>query len=160
MAKIDTKKYAWNFIAHIASNKPKNVPSLIDEFKKENNFDKRIELAWNGGYILNPELVGKLGLSETYIGSPLGLLIINGKIACPPLFNKPAFIIYKNGEVDIQLVNSSNGFNIIGKESEMKFSPTNYNIHSSTDPCYYDLSYTQKTIKGDGNIIVRIAGNR
>ncbi|NBQ28742.1 MAG: hypothetical protein EBU18_12425, partial [Rhodobacteraceae bacterium] len=32
-------------------------------------------------------------------------------------------------------------------------------IHSSTDPCYYDLSYTQKTIKGDGNIIVRIAGN-
>ena len=159
LAKIDTKKHAWNFIAHIASNKPKNVPSLIDEFKKENNFDKRIELAWNGGYILNPELVGKLGLSETYIGSPLGLLIINGKIACPPLFNKPAFIIYKNGEVDIQLVNSSNGFNIIGKESEMKFSPTNYNIHSSTDPCYYDLSYTQKTIKGDGNIIVRIAGN-
>ena len=81
MAKVDIKKYAWNFVAHIASNKPKNVPSLIQEFKKENNFEKGIELAWNGGYILNPELVGKLGLSEAYIGSPLGLLMMNSKIA-------------------------------------------------------------------------------
>ncbi len=105
MAEIDTKKHAWKFAAHIANKKPKNVPGLIKEYKKKSKNKNKIELAWNGGYILNPELVGKLGLPETYIGSPLGLLIMDHKVFCPPLFNKPAFIIYKDGKIDIRKVN-------------------------------------------------------
>ena len=159
VAEIDTKKHAWKFAAHLANKVPKNVPGLIEEYKKKSQNKNKIELAWNGGYILNPELVGKLGLPETYIGSPLGLLIMDYKVFCPPLFNKPAFIIYKDGTIDIRKVNSSSGFNIKGAKEEMVFTPGNYNKHSSSEACYYDLSYAHEGIKGDGNFIIRIAGN-
>jgi glycosyltransferase involved in cell wall biosynthesis len=159
LAEIDTEKHQWKFAAHIANNKPKNVPALINEYKKKSNNPNKIELAWNGGYILNPELVGKLGLPETYIGSPLGLLIMDGEVFCPPLFNKPAFIIYKNGEVDIRKVNSQSGFVIKGKQSELVFKPQVYNTYCSSEPCYYDLSYSQEMIQGNGHVIIRIAGN-
>ncbi len=159
LAEIDTKKHNWKFAAHIAKKEPKNVPSLIKEYKKKSNNTNKIELAWNGGYILNPELVGKLGLPETYIGSPLGLLIMNNKVFCPPLFNKPAFIIYKNGHVDIRKVNSKAGFMIKGKQEKIVFTHSNYNKHSSTEPCFYDLSYTEDAIQGNGNVIIRVAGN-
>ena len=158
LAEIDTKKHHWKFAAHIANKEPKNVPALVKEYKKKSNNPNKIELAWNGGYILNPELVGKLGLPETYIGSPLGLLIMNNKVFCPPLFNKPAFIIYKNGDVDIRKVNSKAGFIIKEKNQELTFNSTNYNNHSSTEPCFYDLSYAEDTFEGNGNVIVRIAG--
>jgi glycosyltransferase involved in cell wall biosynthesis len=159
LAEIDTKKHAWKFEAHIANKKPKNVPGLIKEYQKKSKNSNKIELAWNGGYILNAELVGKLGLPETYIGSPLGLLIMKHKVFCPPLFNKPAFIIYKDGKIDIRKVNSSAGFKIKRKNEEIVFSPDNYNKHSVSEACYYDLSYTHEEIKGDGNFIIRMAGN-
>ncbi|EPR72983.1 Exopolysaccharide biosynthesis protein [Winogradskyella psychrotolerans RS-3] len=159
LAEIDTKKHHWKFAAHIANKEPKNVPALVNEYRKKSNNSNKIELAWNGGYILNPELVGKLGLPETYIGSPLGLLIMNNKVFCPPLFNKPAFIIYKNGDVDIRKVNSKAGFSIKGKRKALTFTSANYNNHSNTEPCFYDLSYTEATFEGNGNVIVRLAGN-
>ena len=158
LAEIDTKQHNWKFAAHIANKEPKNVPALISEYKKKSKNKNKIELAWNGGYILNPELVGKLGLPETYIGSPLGLLIMNNKVFCPPLFNKPAFIIYKNGDVDIRKVNSKAGFVVKGKHN-IVFAPNNYNAHSNTNPCFYDLSYTEDTIQGNGHVILRVAGH-
>lgn len=159
LAEIDTKKHAWKFAAHLANKKPKNVPGLIKEYKKKSKNKNKIELAWNGGYILNPELVGKLGLPEAYIGSPLGLLIMDHKVFCPPLFNKPAFIIYKDGTIDIRKVTSSAGFIIRKAREEMVFKSSNYNKHNSSEVCYYDLLYPQEEIKGDGNFIIRIAGN-
>ncbi|MCP4123171.1 MAG: glycosyltransferase [Bacteroidetes bacterium] len=159
LAEVDTKKEAWKFAAHIANDEPKNVPGLIEEFKKKNKSKNKIELAWNGGYILNPELVGKLGLPETYIGSPLGLLIMDNKVFCPPLFNKPAFIIYENGKVDIRKVNCKAGMIIKDRKKKILFKPENYNQHSSTEACFYDLSFTDNEIKGDGNYIIRTAGN-
>lgn len=159
LAEIDTKKHHWKFAAHIANKVPKNVPALVKEYKKKSKNPIKIELAWNGGYILNPELVGKLGLPETYIGSPLGLLIMDNKVFCPPLFNKPAFIIYKNGDVDIRKVNSKAGLTVKGKEKDLTFNSTNYNTHSETEPCFYDLSFTEESYVGNGNVIVRIAGN-
>ena len=157
-AEINTKQRKWKFAAYFAKNEPKNVPSLIQEFKDETGFDKKIEFAWNGGYILNPELVGKLGLPETYIGSPLGLLIIDEKVKCPPLFNKPAFIIYKNGKVDIQRVNISQGFTVSYKNKSIKFDANTYN-NSSNNLAFFDLIYENETIEGNGNYIVRLAGN-
>ncbi len=159
LAEIDTKQYNWKFAAHIANATPKNVPALIKEYQKKSKNTNKIELAWNGGYILNPELVGKLGLPETYIGSSLGLLIMDNKVFCPPLFNKPAFIIYKNGEVDIRKVNSKSGFIIKEKQKEIIFGNKFYNTHSHTNPCFYDLTHADEYIKGNGNVIVRIAGN-
>lgn len=153
---INSTKTKWNFTAHISINDPKPVTEQAVDFY--NATGKKPNIAWNGGYILNPELVGKLGLSEAYIGSPLGLLIIDKKIVCPPLFNKPAFIVYKNGRLDIKHVNSSNGLKIIKGKESIIFKKEFYNKHSVKLPCYYDLNNDFDEIIGDGNVIIRLAG--
>lgn len=98
-------------------------------------------------------------MPETYIGLPLGLLIMDNKVFCPPLFNKPAFIIYKNGAVNIRKVNSKAGFIIKGKKENITFTESSDNKHSASEPCFYDLSYSEDTLPGDNNVIIRIAGN-
>jgi exopolysaccharide biosynthesis protein len=158
MAVTNTKKSKLNFNAHFAKNGPKNVPDLLGEYTKESANNQKISLAWNGGYILNPELVGKLGLPETYIGSPLGLLIINGKVKCPPLFNKPAFIIYKDGKIDIKKVNGKAGFKVKTKKGEITFNSNAYNTNLSTTTCFFDLNFEEDEIRSMEHVIIRISG--
>ena len=159
MAKIvfNGKNEKWKFVARLAGEVPKPVTSIIEDYVYETG--ERVDLAWNGGYILNPELVGKLGLPENYIGSPLGLLIMEGKIKSAPLFNKPAILIYKDGRIDIRRVNIQKGFKIFSDGKELDFEARNYNSHSKTEACYYDLMLENEEIPGDGNVIVRLAGN-
>lgn len=159
IAETNTIKQPWNFNAHVAIEKPKNVPSLIQEYAIVSDNTTKISLAWNGGYILNPELVGKLGLPETYIGSPLGLLIINGEVKCPPLFYKPAFIIYKNGNIDISRVTIKSGFTVRKGQNEIEFKSDGYNIQLEDSPTFYDLNHYQKSISNRRHVIVRLAGN-
>ena len=159
IAQTNTKQHQWNFNAHVALNGPKNVPSLIKEYAREAKNPNEISLAWNGGYILNPELVGKLGLPETYIGSPLGLLIINGLVKCPPLFNKPAFIIYKDGTIDISRVTCRDGFIIKKEDNFIEFKGSGHNIQWEDAPSFFDLNHEEKSIAGNGQVIVRLAGN-
>ncbi len=61
--------------------------------------------------------------------------------------------------MDIRKVNSKAGFIVKGKQKNLVFPAANYNKHSSKEPCYYDLSYSSESIQGNGNIIVRVAGN-
>lgn len=159
LAEIDVSKSKakWNFSTYNALQKPKPVTALIKEYLQTSG--KKAQIAWNGGYILNPELVGKLGLPETYIGSPLGLLIVDKQVNCPPLFNKPAFLIYEDGRLDIQRVTCKNGFTVSFRNKSLTFAKDQYNSYSNLKPCYYDLLYDQATIKSDSNVIVRLAGN-
>jgi hypothetical protein len=46
-----------------------------------------------------------------------------------------------------------------GKSANLEFSSANYNKHSVVEPCFYDLSFEEESIPGDGNVIVRVAGN-
>ncbi|GAF76029.1 unnamed protein product, partial [marine sediment metagenome] len=162
----------WQFSIVSSKDKTKRVTTFIEEFKSENK--KETKIAWNGGYILNPELVGKLGLPESYIGSPLGLIISDNKLLSPPLFNKPAFIVYSDGTLDIKRVSSRNGITIAHpptpsqREGEaIEFTASNYNKVLSANwrkdlggaSCYYDLMYPEEYIEGNGRVIVRLAGN-
>jgi len=158
MAVTNTKKSKWHFNTHLAKNDPKNVPDLLDEYAEKNSNSYKISLAWNGGYILNPELVGKLGLPETYIGSPLGLLILNGQVKCPPLFNKPAFIIYKDGKIDIKKVNCKAGLKVKTKQGIIAFESNGYNTILQDAPYFFDLSFEKDEITASGHAIIRIAG--
>lgn len=148
----------WSFIAVLTKNHPKKVTDFIKEFEK--NVKKKVRVGWNGGYILNAELVGKLGLSESYIGSPLGLLIKNGIIKCPPLFNKPAFLVKKDGKLDIRRVNCSEGLEINCKDKIIDFTEKQYNMTTPGNKvCYYDLNFDREYIPGNGRVIIRLAGN-
>jgi hypothetical protein len=159
-AQIDMRRSnkKWRFSVTVTKDKPKTVLSFVNEFNKSTGNNARA--AWNGGYILNPELVGKLGIPETFIGSPLGLIISNYKILSPPLFNKPALIFTQNGSLKIKRVNCSQGITIFDSKRKIVFNPEAYNPkHPPTIPCFYDLLYEDDRLKGDGRILVRLAGN-
>ena len=142
----------WEFVAQ-SSVIPKTVINFIAEF------NKNIQIAWNGGYILNAELVGKLGLPESYIGSPLGLLISKNKILSVPLFNKPA-IIFRDGKISIERVSSSMGISVSRGTNRVEFPQDQYNTNKKKlGNAYFDLLYENEQIETYGKTIVRLAGN-
>ncbi|MCK5136845.1 MAG: phosphodiester glycosidase family protein [Bacteroidales bacterium] len=158
IAQINFRAQQWDFAAVTTPGKPKTVLQFVKTFNRQSG--KTAQIAWNGGYILNPELVGKLGLPETYIGSPLGMLISAGSMISPPLFNKPALIIDKDGSIDIRRVNCARGLFISWKNREIELSGNAYNRDDiNEEVSYFDLLYRGDDIDGNGRIIVRLAGN-
>ena len=159
--KLNSKNNYLNFYAYHVNKDPKNVQYLVEDFLKEHK-ELTAKVAWNGGFILNPELVGKLSLTENYIGSPLGLLVIDKKICSFPLFNKPSLLFFENGLIDIKTISLKNGFslnNIIGEKKSLVFTKENYGCNEENQLGFFDLYKDKKVIKGNGNIIVRISGN-
>lgn len=158
MARLNYKKEPWDFAAVSAPGLPKTVLQFVKEFK--NNRGKKALIAWNGGYILNPELIGKLGLPETYVGSPLGLLIFEGRMSSVPLFNKPALLIFKDGSIDIKRVNCSSGLSVKWRNSAIKLESEAYNKDlGEGGSAFYDLLFQEDEIDSHGRTIVRLAGN-
>jgi hypothetical protein len=155
---VSNPDYSWVFRTMSSINGTKKVTTLAEEFSSETGKD--IKIAWNGGYILNPELVGKLGLPESYIGSPLGLLVSDKKITSPPLYNKAAFLVSNEGKIDIRRVNSKKGITVTRKKTKIIIDSENYNCERpGTEPCYYDLLYKHEDINAKGRVIVRLSGN-
>ena len=156
---ISKSQKKWHFSVVSTSDRPKTVMEFIEEFSRK--VEKNVRIAWNGGYILNPELVGKLGIPEIFIGSPLGLIISEGKVLAPPLFNKSAFLVMPNGNLDIRLVNCSKGITIDGPMGPIHFSKESYNLTTPFEtPCFYDLLYEPNNLPGNGRTLVRLAGNK
>ncbi len=149
----------WRFAVLAATDRPKTVLQFVEEFGQENG--ELAKVAWNGGYILNPELVGKLGIPETFIGSPLGFIVSEGKLLSPPLFNKPAFIVKPDGGLQVRRVNCSQGITIADSGGTLSFGPDSYNLDLPNEkPCFYDLLYKNDSVLGDGRVVVRLAGNK
>ncbi len=134
------------------------VLSIIDKLESKSN--SNVSMAWNGGYILNPELVGKLSLPEDYIGSPLGLLLSNRKIQSLPLFNKPALLFDKNGRAAIKEAHIRDGLSILAKgEKPVVLTPEMHNVAKKGGSAYYDLLYGKPTIPGADRTVFRFAGD-
>jgi len=158
LAKINFKERRWDFSVVSTAEDPKTVVRFSRSFQRKTGMEARI--AWNGGYILNPELVGKLGLPETYIGSPLGLIISGGKMISVPLFNKPALLVNRDGSIDIRRVHCKKGLIIKQKGTEILLGPEMYNAKSTyRGTAYYDLLYPESRIESFGRTLVRLAGN-
>jgi hypothetical protein len=142
-----------------SEDEPRTAVEFVKRFNRSSKAKARI--AWNGGYILNAELVGKLGLPESYIGSPLGLLISKGTVVCPPLFNKPALLVDEDGTLSIRRVNVRSGLRVKGAGEKVDFDAAGYNLEApESGHCYYDLMYGGEELPGDGRTLVRLAGAR
>jgi glycosyltransferase involved in cell wall biosynthesis len=158
IARLNFKKEHWDFAAVSLIGQPRTVAQIVKDFTRKKGIIA--EIAWNGGYILNPELVGKLGLPETYIGSPLGLLITEGRMNAAPLFNKPALLLFKDGSIDIKRVNCSGGLKISWGDFKIEIDQSRYNREDAgNSTAYYDLLYARDYIQGNGRIIIRLSGN-
>ena len=144
----------------VSAEKRQPLSLFVDSFKESNQTPK---IAWNGGFILNDELVGKLGLGEEYISSPLGLIIENSRVLSAPLFNRPALLIDREKKIQIQRVNSSGGLRVYKNGSRVfNFNPKGYNNYKPfhTQYTYYDLMGESKTVNAQGRVLVQLAGNR
>ena len=138
---------------------PRTVIDFVTGFERRPQATAQI--AWNGGFILNAELVGKLGLPESYIGSPLGLIISNGQVLCPPLYNKPAFMVDQTGRLALRRVTCGGGLAVASDRAQIDFDATAHNPEQPGDgPCYYDLLFSDERLPGDGRTLVRLAGTR
>ncbi|PCJ57286.1 MAG: hypothetical protein COA79_16405 [Planctomycetota bacterium] len=158
LAKVISNKNKMQFVTQSSSKGTKTVLKFVANFEKSSN--KKVSIAWNGGYILNPELVGKLGLPESYIGSPLGLIISDGKISSPPLFNKPAFLVHKDGTLKIERVNCSRGFKIKIKTNSFEFDASQYNKSPVKNKFgYFDLQSSKNEFNNKSHYVIRLSGN-
>jgi len=158
LARINLAEKKWDFKVLSSADSPKTVLRFTRAFERKSG--KKARIAWNGGYILNPELVGKLGLPETYIGSPLGLIISEGRMISAPLFNKPALLVNRNGSMDIRRVHCREGIGIKSEGQERVFNNSMYNPKSNySDTAFYDLFYSGEYIETHGRTIVRLAGD-
>ncbi len=153
---LNKKNKKWEFVAD-SSKKTKRVIDFVNDYKERIGIEAKI--AWNGGYILNAELVGKLGLPESYIGSPLGLLISEGKVLSAPLFNKPALTFSKQ-TVNILRVNCSKGIIVSRGTESVEFAEDQYNTNGNFNQLrYFDLMYENEQILVENSFVLRLAGN-
>jgi len=158
-ANISQASKRWRFCIATGAGKTREVTAFVRDLRVR--LGRMPAIAWNGGFILNAELVGKLGLSESFIGSPLGLIISDGHVLCPPLFNKTAFLVYPDGRLDIKRVNCAQGLFISDTRHCFELKSTNYNPQEPIpdEICFYDLMYEEEMIRGDGRVVLRLAGN-
>jgi hypothetical protein len=158
LARINLAEKNWDFKVLSSADSPKTVLRFAKAFERQSG--KKARITWNGGYILNPELVGKLGLPETYIGSPLGLIISEGQMLSAPLFNKPALLVRRDGSMDIRRVHCKAGIRIRMRGKELDFKPSMYNPGQGySGTACYDLLFPGNSIKSCGRTLVRLAGN-
>ena len=137
----------------------RTVPEFVRRFNRSPR--RRARIAWNGGYILNAELVGKLGLPESYIGSPLGLVVSQGRVLSPPLFDKPAFVVSEDRSLGIHRVSCASGLSARFGRAVVDFPAASRNPEApGTAPCFYDLLYPGESFPGNGRTIVRLVGSR
>ena len=166
------ESHLWNFDTLLTQQSNDTVLSLTERFFKESTSQQReTYIAWNGGYILNAELVGKLALSEKYIGSPLGLLIKNGRLLSLPLFNKPVLSFLDSGKISIREANLAQGFTLsefsisgssVSEREEapvFTFKATGHNDLINETLCYFDLMFEAETVFNENHIFYYISGN-
>ena len=149
----------WAFSTVFANSKTDTVMDLIQQFVDGGGAQPA--LAWNGGYILNAELVGKLGLPEDYIGSPLGLLIDQGRVRSLPLFNKPALGFTADGGIVLKEANLKDGLSVgVPGGDTLAFGPGDRNVLHADKPSYYDLLADTESIDLRGRTAYRFAADQ
>ena len=64
--------------------------------------NRQVLLITNGGFFITQKLIRKNNLPPSVLGTNLGLMIRDGKIVSPPLFNKTCFFQMKDGKIVIE----------------------------------------------------------
>jgi glycosyltransferase involved in cell wall biosynthesis len=163
-ARISLKKRPMRFVLTLPEvGKKESVLEMAKKYTREHG--NKIEAGWNGGYILNAELVGKLGLPDSYIGTPLGLIVVEGEIKSLPLYNRPVFLMDDQGKIKIKKVtlNSSGCLYIKERESlSLTWEQDRINFPSAEggEVHLYNLLYPSSTIPLEGRVGLRIAGRK
>ncbi len=146
-------------VVHSRDNR--TLPQFVSGI--ERRLGGRVLIGWNGGYILNTELVAKLGISEDFIGVSLGFLVSNGRVINLPLFRRPVFGVLDDGKVFIDFIELNFSGRIL-LAGQTLFSWIRQDINPVTPPGDRVAVYTPGSgkliIPSHDRLLVTIGGNR
>lgn len=152
------RKHSYHILS---AKKNKTLPQFINTV--ERRIPGKIIMGWNGGYILNYELVSKLKLSDEFIGTPIGFIMSNRRVLSLPLFNRPVFAIRKSGTVFIDRLS----FNFSGRifhKQKLLFDWNKTNINPTIVPSENVAAYSpmsgRQSIPATNRIIVVLCGHK
>lgn len=156
--KPDKKGHSYHIVS---SKKNRTLPQFARALTRR--YQERVLMGWNGGYILNNELVGKLRVSEHFTGTPLGFVVSNGRVLSLPLFNRPVFAVTKEGDVFIKKIQLDfPGRIYLGKKHifSWKKKYINPTVVSKEEVAVYTPLAGLKKIPSAGRIIVVMGGRK
>ena len=104
VVRLDAAKVPETMQFRLLSSRRRDETVLDMARRFEGETGARVAAAWNGGYVLNERILAKLGVGREYLGSPLGLVVRQGKVVSPPLFNRPAFTVDRTGHPHIERI--------------------------------------------------------
>lgn len=120
-------------------------------------------LSWTGIKVLDEKTARENYLPDSFHGCPQGLLINEGVVVNPPLYNKPALILDKEGKLKIENLNTKKGIRLSCRSHRIEMDARYRNIDAEKnelpDFCFYDLLYDKDYIYANGRVIVQMGGN-
>lgn len=139
----------------------KSVPTFIKHFERRTK--QSVQLAWSGINVLNELTAKENYLPESFVGCPQGLLISDGRLINPPLFNKPALLLDSGGNIRIENVSTKGGIRISCRSHKIEMGPDHRNLDGEIsdlpDFCFYDLLYEKDYIYANERVIIQMGGN-
>ncbi len=137
------------------------VEDMARRFESETG--RPVIAAWNGGYVLNEQVVARLGLRRECVGTPLGLVVREGRVLCPPLFNRPVLAAGRDGRVQIDRLSMNFGgalriANPRAPAIRWRKSAVNPSQVPRDDVAVYTLAWHKETIPIKDRVILVLAG--
>jgi hypothetical protein len=122
---------------------------------------KKVVAAVNGGYILNNELVGKIGLREELVGTPLGLVMQGGEIHSLPLFYRPALVTDDRGGVRIDRVGLPGGrLRGVGSKRWLVWTAEMINPEETEGPLVVYTPHYEGKVRFSGRVLVTVCAQK
>jgi glycosyltransferase involved in cell wall biosynthesis len=149
------------FQVQMARKQPESVLAMARRFQGETG--QHVAAAWNGGYVLNEEVVRRLGVSADLVGTPLGLLMTSGRIVSPPLFNRPALAVDRSGKLHIARISldcpgSLRTQNPDSPAISWRKKQIDPSRPPADEPAVYTLRYPESTIDARDRVVMVLAG--
>ena len=121
--------------------------------------------AWNGGYIINRHVMQKNNFPKEVLGSPLGLMMIGGKVLSPPLFSRPVLSFDTNGRphiarLTLDFPGSICTNNPSAPQIAWQKNAINPEVPPHDDPAVYTLNYEKGSIPIEDRALLVLCGNR
>lgn len=140
----------------------KSLQTFIKHFERRTKTS--IQLAWSGITVLNESTAKENYLPESFVGCPQGFLISDGQVINPPLFNKPAFLLDKEGNIRLENISTKKGIKLSCRSHKIEMGRDHRNLDPENsdlpDFCFYDLLYEKDYIYANERVIIQMGGNQ
>ncbi len=159
---IDFSKYPnLNFALEYSLARKRPAGLFAKQLEKRNEVNAF--LAINGSNSFEKRHLKSLNLDDLFLNVPIGLLVSHGYVIGAPIFNQASLMISSNSKLSIDTLSMSKGITLSCNSRTVKIPSENRNLSYKQsqlpDFCYYDASYPEDYLPGNGRVVMQLAGN-